>query len=253
MSGSVWVWHALSAKPGNAATGAPAARMHSCEGTITCIAWQPRPQAAVQQQPHAVCVVTSTRGHATLLDLSACLHATAACRSRPSRTTSSPTAASTAASAASATSPPATVKALARRLLTWRVAPASETKRVRWPVWSAAWSPQGCFIATASEDGITRVWRVQKKSATAVAVAPAGTVTGHVMAVTGVDWATMKRPTVAGAGGGGGGVAAGSHSILVSSSDDRSLRVYRLRGPETASATPGLYITTVVLLVYGIT
>lgn len=77
-------------------------------------------------------------------------------------------------------------------------------------IWSVAWSPCGDFFATGSEDQTVRIW----ETATHALVT---TLPKHKRAVTGVRWDTIRPIEINGA------VIA---EILISCSDDESLRVY---------------------------
>ena len=77
-------------------------------------------------------------------------------------------------------------------------------------IWSIAWSPCATFIATASEDQTIRIW--DSKTYDLVKV-----LEKHIMAVTGVRWENIQEIEVNGTK---------VSEILISCSDDQTLRVY---------------------------
>ena len=75
--------------------------------------------------------------------------------------------------------------------------------RLRSEIWSLAWSPDGRFVASCSEDQTARVFSVGPL--TLATMLP-----GHTLAATSVDWQVM----------------AGGQQVLATCSDDRTIRIY---------------------------
>jgi WD40 repeat protein len=77
-------------------------------------------------------------------------------------------------------------------------------------IWSLAWSPDGMSLATGSEDQSVKIWDVLTLSSTR-------TLPKHARAVTGVRWEEIKSTEIS---------SEVLSEILVTCSDDESLRIY---------------------------
>lgn len=205
VDGCLWRWQPSVAALGGSPVGssAPVAgdieprQVAVCEGSITCLAWEPAAQrAAVAEGSVAVTAASRADGAA------------------PARTEGLGGTTPQCLMAATTTAGwillyDVLSDAVVSR---WHSPDATETNRVQWPVWSATWSPCGRFLASGSEDRSMSVWRRDG--------ARVARLWGFDAAVTCVDW----RHTLVG-------------TTLAASSDDRTVRVYSAPLPPFRSET----------------
>jgi WD40 repeat protein len=89
-------------------------------------------------------------------------------------------------------------------------------------IWSVCMSPSGCFVATCSEDQSTRLWCLARTSGGWRLAAAGALPDKHDLAVTCVDWKSVRAPRGWACDGGPGALV----DVLATCSDDRLLRLY---------------------------